>query len=216
LLHQPGYSDLSLIMYYSGAFFWLLAYVLAIYRISKNKFLEFPAIIIAVNVPWEYLFGFVFDLGFGGPILLWSWRAGLLMDIYMLYVAFKYGRSQTDVPLMKKYMPFILTFAFLASLAGVYTFVKSGYEIAMGFNSAMILNILESALCLSFLAKRPDIKFSTLIGFARFVATDVFFLLFIYLSKPDALFAICTCIICAVIDIIYIILCYQQNKRLSI
>jgi hypothetical protein len=215
LLHQPGYSELALMMYYSGAFFWLLAYVIAVYKIQKDKFLEFPAIVIAVNVPWEFLFGFVFDLDFGGPILLWSWRAGLLMDLYMLYAAFKYGSSQTDIPFMKRYMPFFLMFAFLVSLGGVYTFVKSGYEIQMGFNSAMILNIMESALCLLFLARRPDVKFSTLIGFARFVATDVFFFLFIYMSKPDAYFAMFTCMVCAVIDIIYIVLCFKQNQRLA-
>lgn len=213
-LHNPRYSDLALYSYYLGALFWLITYALVIIRIVKGKFLEFPAIVIAANVAWELLWGFVFELSFGGPILQYSWRFGFLMDAFMLYTALKYAKSQIDIPDLFKWIKLIVISFFLFSFGFLYFYVKEGFDLPMGFNSGMLLNVFMSVLCILFLLRRPNHQFSIWIAISRFIATDVFFTIYIYNVDQPVWFAIFLCWTCVVLDSIYIYLVASRRRKL--
>lgn len=211
-LHNPRYSDLALYSYYFGALFWLLTYVLVIVRIVKDKFLEFPAIVIAANVAWELLWGFVFNFSFGGPILQYSWRFGFVMDAFMLYTAFRFAKSQVDIQSLQKYMKPITALVFLFSLAAIYLFAIGRFDLPMGFNSGMLLNLMMSILCLLFLLRRPDYPFSVWIGILRFIATDIFFVIYAYNVDQHMWLSKLLCWTCFALDFTYIVLAYQRRK----
>lgn len=211
-LHNSRYSDLALYAYYFGALFWLITYVLVIVRIVKFKSLEFPAVVIAANVAWELLWGFVFKFSFGGPILQYSWRFGFLMDAFMLYSAFRFAKSQVDIPALQKYIKPIVALVFLFSLALIYLFAIERFDLPMGFNSGMLLNVFMSVLCILYLLRRPNFQFSLWIGISRFIATDIFFTIYVYNVNQNMWFSMLLCWTCFALDLTYIYLVYQQRK----
>ena len=140
------YTPTEMYLYYAGAAAWLVTYALVIRKIIKEKFVEFPALIIAANVSWELLGGFVLgypsivqsgigwpDLPehaqtpvvFGGPILLWAWRAGSLMDVFMLISCLRYGAKQTSEEWLKKIWKPMILIGFCCFAAILYTFYLS-------------------------------------------------------------------------------------------
>jgi hypothetical protein len=215
-LHDNWYPDYALYAYYMGALFWIITYAMVIYRIVKHKFLEFPAIVIAANVSWELLWGFVFNFAFGGPILQYAWRLGFFLDVFMLYSAFRFAKDQVDIPHLKEWMKFTVPAVFLFFLGAIYFYVIEGFDLPMGFNSGMFLNLFMGVLCLLFLLRRPNYPFSLWIGIGRFIATDVFFTIYIYNVRQHVYLSIYLCWTCIVVDLIYIIaLLHFRKKRLE-
>ena len=215
LFTSDKYTILQLSMYYLGASAWLITYMLVIRKILKEKFVEFPAIVICANVAWELLWGFAFKLDFGGPILLWAWRAGFIMDAFMLFATLKYGSSQTTIPFIKKKFKTIMSTAFLCFGVIIYFYVKEGYDLPMGFNSGMILNLLMSALCIILVLRLHDRKFSRAIAWGKFLASSVFLNAYIWLIPGPFNMSRVLCVICFFLDIYYIYLVYTRVKELK-
>ncbi|MBX7109144.1 MAG: hypothetical protein K1X61_10900 [Chitinophagales bacterium] len=212
LFTSDNYTFFELLMYYLGATFWVITYILVVRKIIVYKSVEFPVIVICANVPWEFLWGFVFKLDFGGPYLLWFWRFGNFLDMFMLYSALRYGAAQFSSALVQKHFrPFALGAVAMFAILN-YFYTKAGYDLAMGFNSAMILNVLQSALCIQMVLNLPNQKFSFSIGLARMIATDVCFTAYIVSHSPQAYFPIAMCIICFILDGFYLYLVNRQNK----
>ncbi len=206
LFHSDTYSLWAMIFYYLGAVAWLATYVMIIRRMFKDKFVEFPVIVVTGNVVWEILGGFVIypPLPFGGNILMWGWRLGAILDIIMLYGIFKYGAKQWRSPQLVKYHHWIVVFTFLAIGAMTYTYYQAGYDLPMMFNSGMILNVVMSVLCINLFIAKPDYRFSPYIAWSKFLASSVFFMIYLILATPDAYFAGVMGVICFILDIIYI------------
>jgi hypothetical protein len=216
LFESDTYTVAQLLMYYTGAFFWLFTYAWVIRRIIKEKVVEFPGIVIAGNVAWELLGGFVIypPLPFGGDIMLHAWRAGAIMDVFMMYSVFRYGVKQYSDPALRKLHPYMVSIAFIFSGALTYTYYNAGYDLPMMFNSAMILNIYMSALCLSLFFRLKEYRFSRAIAIGKFLATSVFFQFYLLMVSPDQYFPLVMGILCFILDLAYIILVFKRNKEL--
>lgn len=213
LFTSDKYTVLQLSMYYLGAAAWLTTYMLVIRKIIKEKFVEFPAIVICANVSWELLWGFAFKLDFGGPVLLWAWRAGFFMDAFMLFATIKYGASQATIPLIKKHFKAIMSIAFLCFGVIIYFYVKEGYDLPMGFNSGMLLNLLMSTLCIILILRLHERKFSSAIAWGKFLASSVFLNAYIWLVPGPFNMSRALCVICFFLDIYYIYLVKNRKRE---
>jgi hypothetical protein len=176
--------------------------------------MEFPVVAVMANISWELLWGFVFKLDFGGAPLLYLWRAGTMLDAVILYGCIRYGRYESTIPVSKRAWPFLMVGGVL--LWGVlnYSFTKQGYDLPMGFNSGMILNLMMSALCILLVLRNPAKEYSLAVAILRTAATDILFMAYIMMVNPAAHFAITLGTICLALDLYYIYLLISlKNKR---
>ena len=216
IFNNPNFTQPQIIFYFLGAFAWCACYLLIIRKIIKEKWVEFPAFVIAANVAWEFLWGFVFELSFGGIFLTYLWRGGFLLDVVMLYFVFKYGKQQYKTEFIRKNYSFLVSATLVAFLALIYFFVDHGYDLAMGFNSGMILNIILSVGCVLLFYNHPDRKFSVWIGIMKFVASDIFLFIYLLYYRETQYFSITMLAICFIIDLYYIYAAAQRNKKLEL
>jgi hypothetical protein len=208
------YTHVEVIIYLLGAFSWFLSYALVVRKILLEKFVEYPILAITANVVWEVLWGFVFELAFGGHILLVLWRLGTFLDIFMFYSVLRYGKVQVSVEFVRQNYIFVMLFAAACSGFIIYTFVKTGYDLPMGINSGMILNLMMAVLSLFLFWQMPERKFSFWIGFWRFLGTDVFFTIYIFILYPNLSFPITLCVINILLDGLYLVLVYRRRNLL--
>lgn len=215
IFNNPDFTNLQIIFYFLGAFGWWASYILVIRKIIKEKWVEFPAFVIAANVAWEFLWGFVFELHFGGIFLTYVWRGGFLMDAFMLYAVYRYGKNQYKMEFIRKNYAFLVTAAFVAFFALIYFYVDRGYDIAMGFNSGMMLNLMHSIGCLLLFYNHPERKFSTWIGITRFLGTNIFLFAYLLMYRHPQYFTITMLVITFITDIYYISEVIKRNRRMQ-
>ena len=215
LLTSDKYSSFQIGMYYLGAICWFLSYVVVLRRAFKLKFIEFPIMAVSANVIWEFIWGFLFELDFGGNYLLTLWRMGFGLDVLIFYTVLKYGKIQVSTPQITKYYVPIMLFASLCSGVLIYTYKVSGYDLPMGINSGMILNVMMSALAILLIWQLQDKEFSFWAGFLRFLGTDVFFFIYIVSVYPTLSFPVAMCVICFILDFYYLYLTIRRKKELA-
>jgi len=216
IFNNPDFSNAQIIIYFLGAFGWFISYMLVIRKIRLEKWVEFPAWAIAGNVGWEFLWGFVFELSFGGIFLQYLWRGGLLLDIYMLYAVYKYGKSQYNMEFIKKNFHLLVTGVLVSMTLLIYFFVEHGYDLEMGFNSGMILNLIHSIGCLMLFYEHPKRQFSAWIGISRFFGSSIFFFIYMLMYTPVQYFSITMLSITFIIDLYYIVQVIKRNKTIVI
>lgn len=216
IFNNPDFSNTQIIFYFLGALAWFASYILVVRKIVKEKWVEFPAFVIAGNVAWEFLWGFVFDLSFGGMFLQYVWRGGFLLDVFMLYAIYRYGKKQYNMEFIQKNYSILVTGVFIAMMTMLYLYVEHGYDIAMGFNSGMILNIIHSVGCVLLLLNHPERKFSFGIGITRFMGTNVFFFAYLLFYNEVQYFSISMIIISIIVDVFYLSEIIKRNKKMAI
>ena len=216
IFNNPDFTNIQIIFYFLGAFGWWASYILVIRKIIKDKWVEFPAFVIAANVAWEFLWGFIFDLSFGGIMLQYVWRGGFLLDAFMLYMVYKYGKSQYKTTFIRDNYYFLLTGALVSFFFLIYFYVRHGYDLAMGFNSGMILNLIHSIGCLLLFYDHPKRKFSEWIGITRFLGTNVFLFIYMLMYREPQYFTITMLTMTFIIDLYYISQVIKRNRQMAI
>lgn len=95
--------------------FWLIAYILIIYRGFKDKSYGMPVVALCGNLAWEIIFGL--GLETGCPATWASCPAGLiqarnfiwmLFDLVILYTVLKFGRHLFTHPIVRKNFTWIV------------------------------------------------------------------------------------------------------------
>jgi len=211
-----GYTPFQITMYLIGGACWFVSYSIVVHRVVfKDGFLEYPIMSVTANVIWEFLWGFVIGLQFGGVYLLTLWRVVFALDVFMFYTVLTKGKVQVSLPIIRKYYVPIMLIAITFWGAMIYSFYQSGADLPMGYNSGMILNVMMSTLCLLLFFKFPDKKFSFWAGFFRAIATDIFYTIYIADRSPDLWFPLITGFVSFVLDTLYVVLVYKRNKSLK-
>lgn len=213
IANNPSFTDLQVALYLLGAFGWVTAYILVLRKVMREEWVEFPAFIVAGNIAWEILWGFVLDLSFGGNFLLYLWRGGIILDAVMFYAIFQYGKHQYKMPFILKNYKILLVGIFISFGFMIYFYATGGYDLAMGFNSGMVLQIIHSVGCLLLFLNHSERRFSFSIGLARTIATDAFFFAYILLYREPQYFAITMCVIVLIVDIYYLYAVAKRNKE---
>lgn len=113
--------------------FWLLAYILIIYRGFKDESYGMPVVALIGNIAWEFIFGLGIESGC--PVTWSSCPATvitirnfiwLLFDVVILYTILKYGRKYFTGFLQRFFIPIVLGSIVVAGLL-IYSIVQEFY-----------------------------------------------------------------------------------------
>lgn len=110
--------------------FWLLAYILIIYRGFKDKSYGMPVVALIGNIAWEFIFGVGIESGC--PVTWASCPSAviqarnfiwLLFDFAILYTVLKFGRQYFTSFLQRFFVPIVLGSIVVAGLL-IYSIVQ--------------------------------------------------------------------------------------------
>ena len=214
LFNLTDYTVTDHVFFAIGCLLWVFTYVIVIRNIVKKRFIEIPIMAICANFGWEFLWSFVFHTDMG-ELYVWGYRIWFFMDCYIVYGLFKYGVKQVSIPVIKNYFSIITTFGLLAWGIILYFYIKL-YDAPfthMGANSGYVLNVMMSALYITFFLKTNQRDgFSLLAAWLKGVGT-LLITVFCFLHFNDG-FLLSMCIVTTLLDLVYIFL--LQRKQVTV
>lgn len=208
------YSGLEMIFFGGGCLMWVVAYIILIRETRRFGFMEMAAFAGASNIAWEFLWSFSFTTDMG-QFFVWTYRVWFFLDIYIFYLLLKYGHKQVVNPVLRQYFKFWAVAAVICWSVVYYYFVKQGYDMPIGANSAYIAQIAISALCPIVLlnAKTLDgfsFNFAWLRGFGTGANT-----VFMFMHYPDNHFVHALGVIAFILDMGFLVMFKKKEKRLA-
>lgn len=208
------YTPAQLILFGIGALLWVVAYVVLVRNILKKKFVEMPAGVLCANFAWETLYAFVFTQNMG-LVLDIGYKLWFVLDVFIVIGFYKYGAKQVSKSVVPYFKP-LFTFALIAWTAGLYFFIKQGFDNPIGANSAYIINILISLLyILMFLRLEDKSVISENVTWSKALGTGAISVM-CFSRWPDNHWLLVMCTVCALLDAFYIYLFYQHKRGLDL
>jgi hypothetical protein len=136
-----------------GAVCWLFAYIITIIHGFRGKTFGIPFLAICLNFTWELMDSFTLS----DPIFLWRMIDYLWfsMDVLIVYQLFRFGRAEQKIPELRQGFYWILPITLLGAFVGQYAWVTT-YHDTLGLMLAFVINLVMSALFLSFFFERRD------------------------------------------------------------
>jgi hypothetical protein len=204
-LNTTDYTPFELILFGIGCLGWVVSYVAILLRVRRNQFLEIPAGAVVANVAWEYLWGFTFTTSMG-MVFAWGYRIWFFLDLFIVYMLFKYGWKQADTPVLTRVFNAASAFGIACWLAALYYFIAGGYDTSYGAISGYILNVMMSALYLVLIAKQsanPQF-FSEVVAWSKMLGTALLSV-FNYMVRPDDYLLMTLYVATFVLDVVYIV-----------
>jgi hypothetical protein len=177
------YSIMDLCIVGVGTLMWVVSYIAVIRGGFKNKFIEMPLFVAIGNIAWEFIWSFVYKTNMG-DFYLWGYRAWFVLDLFILYLIFKYGAKQFKLPVFKKNV--VLMVLGLLAFFGFFFFyfAKGGYDTAIGATSAFFLSVGISTLYIVLLFNNGNARnFSLLAGITRAIGDAVLTIFAIYYTE---------------------------------
>jgi hypothetical protein len=156
LVNTQDYSAEQLILFGVAAAYWVWVYIVVIIDIFKYKFVGIPALAVCANIAWEFLWSFKYYTNMGA-LFEWGYRVWFILDIFILYSIFQYGKIQFSDVFLKSKFNLIIIFAFLAWVCGIYAFTAR-YPDPIGAVSAYLVNTNMSAIYILLILKFPQEK----------------------------------------------------------
>lgn len=187
---------------------WTIVYLLIIYRSFKDKQCGMPALALAFNLCWEFLYSFIFT-GSSNTIQVWVNRTWFLFDVVIFAAYLLYTRANWPNENRKYFYPFTL---FIVVAAYLFLYLL---QLDMGITaitySAFLMNVLISSSFISMLLKQENINGQSF-GIAFFkmlgtlAATIVLFQRYSYFLQFLG-------ILCFILDVIYIVIIVDRYKK---
>jgi len=211
LFNTDVYSIPELVLCCTGGAMWAILYVIMLFRIRKYKYVEMPYFVAAGNIAWEFLWAWVFsDLIDLGAAYVFLYRAWFFLDCLIFYYVVRYGSLQTNNPHIKKHFKPIVLGTMLIWMGLIFSFVKSGYDLPLGVNSAYILNLAISVLyILLFMRQRESGDFSKAVAWLKMLGSGVITIAFWTMIPKDSHFEHFAGPVVFVIDCVYIWMLYN-------
>lgn len=217
-INLKEFSTYELTLTAIGWTFWIVFYALIIVSIRQDKYVEMPWICVLANISWEFVWGFFFYETINlGELFIWSYRAWFILDLFILFGLFKYGKKQIDIPEIKKHFVPISIGLIIMWLALFSSFISSGFDHKWGSQSAYILNVVISFLFISlFLRQWKRKHFSKLMAWCKCLGTLAYTIVYFNFDPPNSFVHIIGGVV-FILDIIYLYLLYtRQNKNWQI
>lgn len=211
-LNTTDFTPTELMLFGIGCFGWVVSYVAILFRVQRNRFLEIPAGAVVANIAWEFLWGFVYTTSMG-MLFAWGYRIWFFLDIFIVYMLFKYGWKQADTPAIAHFFRPASAFGIVCWLVALYYFIGEGYDTSYGAISGYILNMMMSALYIVLIAKADNPQFfSDIVAWSKMLGTAVLSL-FNFMVRPDDHLLMTLCAATFLLDVIYVIAVRALNGR---
>lgn len=211
-LNCVPYTYYQVAVFATGCLMWVVAYAIMLRNAIKFKFIEMAAIAGISNFAWELLWGTIFTTDMG-LFLVWTYRAWLIFDCFIIYQLFKYGHKQIRHPWIRAHFKSLLTVTGVFWL-GIYGLLKvQGYETPIGSVSAYICQFVISILCLYLIINVKTLYgFSWHIAWLRGVGTGLVSL-FMFSHYPENYFVHFLCVFSGICDLTYMIYFWKRMKK---
>ena len=214
LFNLQDYTISEHVFFATGCLLWVFTYFIVIRNIIKIKFVEIPIMAICANFTWEFLWSFVFKTDMG-ELYVWGYRVWFFMDCYIVYGLFRCGVKQVSIIVFQKYFTYLLLFCLAAWLVILYYYIKL-YDLPftrMGANSGYILNVMMSALYITFFLRlNQSNEFSYLSAWFKGIGT-LLITVFCFLHFNDK-FLLSMCIVTTLLDAAYINMLMKNQSPL--
>lgn len=209
-INTIDYSISELIWNGIGCSFWLVTYIAIIVNSRKTKFVEMPFVIAIGNISWEFVWSFCYHPN-TGAFYVYGYQASFILDLFILWMVFKYGSKQIEIPVIKEYFKFILIGLIFIWVPLNYYFVKDGFDTPIGANSGYILNLIISLLYPILYFRNNVQLFSRLVSWSRFLGTGCISVS-MFMIYPENHFLHTLAIACFVIDLSFTLYLEKQFK----
>ncbi|MGG2074626.1 hypothetical protein AB1J28_14875 [Lysinibacillus irui] len=188
--------------------FWIITYILVIYKGWRDKQYGMPMAAICANISWEFIFAFIYPQNDLQRFITLIW---FLLDIFILMQFLRYAPNEYRRMLSKKllYFSFLLTlvFSMLTILGLIHEF--HDYE---GKYAAFFLNLMMSGLFIALLLQRGNLAGQSMaIAICKMLGT-LFASVGFYLYFRTPLITIIS-VATLFYDWLYILLIYRWQKQ---
>jgi hypothetical protein len=214
LLNLHDYTALQLVFYATGAYLWVIAYLIYIRNGFKYGVVEMPAFAACGNVGWEFVWALVFTTDLGA-LCVYAHKAWFFLDLVIFYLVLKYAHKQTDLPLLKRYWTPLCIFLLVVSAVFYGTFVRQGLDVGSTIQSAYICQLPISFLYIPLmLRQRSLVGYSVWSGWARTFGTGLIGV-FAFLRYLDHPFLLSMAVISTLVDFVYMYLLIARRRELA-
>jgi hypothetical protein len=172
-LNTTDFTPAQLILFGIGCLGWVVSYAAVLLRVRDIRFVEIPAGAVVANVAWEFVWGFVYTTSMG-MLFAWGYRIWFFLDIFIVYMLFKYGAKQiVDSRVMANAFRPAAAFGILCWGVALYFFIGGGYDTSYGAMSGYILNVMMSALyCVLIIKQADNVRlFSGVVAWSKMLGT---------------------------------------------
>jgi hypothetical protein len=137
--------------------------------------------------------------------------AWFILDVFIFYSVFRYGKKQFTNPALNTYFTWIILFTTAGWTAAIYTFTKE-YVDPIGAISAYMVNAHMSALYILLILKFPKEKtLSVSTAWHKMLGTALTSV-FCFWVFPKAVFMLTMTVVTFILDITYIIIVTYYRK----
>lgn len=133
---------------------WTAVYILMVKRGVQDRSFGMPLAALAIDISWECYFTFFTGAPWSQRIPAMPW---FVLNLGVLYTAYRYGREDFDWPILKRWFRTILTLMLLVAFWLVYSFIKA-FDDSYGALTSMFAVIGYSTLLPVMLIRRNSIK----------------------------------------------------------
>jgi hypothetical protein len=214
LLNLRDYTPLELGLYATGAYLWVVAYLIYIKNGFKFGVMEMPIFAACGNIGWELDWALLFTTDLG-RLCVWAHRAWFGLDLLIFYLLLRHGHKQTELVWLREHWVAICCFLFLCSALFYGSFVEQGLDVGSTVQSAYICQLPISFLYVPLLLKqRSLIGWSVWAGWARTLGTGLIGV-FAFLRYPSHYFLLSMALIATAVDLGYMRLLLRRRAELG-
>ncbi len=204
--------ELELLFTFMVGVFWILTYVMIIYRGFIDKRCGMPFAALCGNVTWEYIYSILFPHAPPANYIIYLW---LGLDIIILYQFILYSRDDLPKPLADQWFLPTIVSAFLIAFS-LHYFIAIEFANRDGGYSAYGLNLLMSILFVFMLLRRDDLRGQSMyIAVFKLIGT-IFASIVSYSFYPNSSLLTFLYVATFFFDILYVIMLQQRIKREAI
>lgn len=211
-VNMANYPPVQVFFLGLGFIFWAAAYKEVLVGTHKFKIVEIPIIVCAMDISWEFCWGFLLENDYG-PMFKYGCMAWFFLDLHINYHAIKYGRKLVTNPWIKKnYIPIYL-FILLGSGFITYFMRVLAEDDGLGLVSAFLINIVISGSYIYQLLSYPEYRekgFRYRVAWTKFLGTGAISVA-CFLHLPENHFLHTMCFLVFFMDIVYIYLFKNYN-----
>lgn len=211
IINTTDYTTPQLVLFGIAALYWIWVYIIVIKDLSRYKFVGIPVLAVCANIAWEFLWSFRFHTNMG-ELFQWGYRAWFIMDVFIFYSVFRYGKIQFSDPVLKKNFSPVIIITFLFWVAGIYTFTIE-YADPIGAISAYLVNAHMSALYILLILQFPKEKSLSISTAWHKMLGTALTSVFCFWAFPKAVFMLTMTVITFILDITYIVIVTYYKKQ---
>lgn len=211
-----GLTLLELAMMGTGFLIWTLAYLHIIIDGRKNPVNEMPMMAAVGNIAWEFMWAFMFTDTPIGLLFNVGCACWFTLDLFINYQVITKNRAAEPNQWIRKNYLLIYGFSFVSWFAILYFMAEDGADNALGIQSALLLNILMSALYIYQMVEHPKFKgrvYTERIAILKFVGTGII-VVASYMIWPENYYILSMGLITMILDMVYVLMFRKYKPAL--